>query len=355
MIRWDRVQILSLALASVMVCIYIQAYISTGLTPNTVLAWTPLTLILDAGSLLQILVLIVEEITLKRFIYTVVQILSKPWRIIRQTTSRHQSDDIRAQQHGSVLSSHNSQSLQSITDNTITMQAINNNGKSVRTSRLEVVADLGHTDIRPETVDIPYTKSLIACLALILLIMVVIIQIIAVVAATRGKRIPNLETTWCSPMFAPMVLSVLDGSCIFHEVISRQIWGMGCIKLPAYQANTWLIGTTVFVSLSLGFQLIDLCVLTLVHKGWREVKMKRPWLTTFGGMLILIIIAVYGTLYASRIPVGITDLVWVFHWESVGKFSTVCTTELNSAGLRGAFISWFDGLFNSWGSKYYGF
>ena len=108
MARWDHIQILSLALASVMIYIYIQAYVSTGLTPDTILTWTPLTLILDAGSLLQILVLIVEEITLKRFIYTVVHILSKPWIIkrqktIRQKTSRHQSDDIRTQQHGRRL------------------------------------------------------------------------------------------------------------------------------------------------------------------------------------------------------------------------------------------------------------
>jgi hypothetical protein len=104
MARWDHIQILSLALASVMIYIYIQAYVSTGLTPSTVLAWTPLTLILDAGSLLQILVLIVEEITLKRFLCTVAHILSKPWRI-RQKTSRRQSDDIRIQQHGKLLSS----------------------------------------------------------------------------------------------------------------------------------------------------------------------------------------------------------------------------------------------------------
>jgi uncharacterized integral membrane protein len=239
------------------------------------------------------------------------------------------------------------------------MQAVDD-GKPVRTSRHKVVADLeipGHTDIRPETVDLPYSRSSIACLALVLLIIVIIIQIIALVAAVRGRRVPSLETTWCSPMFAPMVLSVLDGGCIFHEVISRQRWGMGCIKLPAYQANDWLTGTIVLLSLSLAFQLIDFCVLTLVHKHkrWREVKMKRPWLTMFGGILILIIITIYGLLYASRIPVGITDLVWVFHWESVGKFSTVCTVELNSAGLRGAFISWFDGLFDSWGSTYYGF
>jgi hypothetical protein len=100
MARWERVQMLSLALASVMVYIYIQAYVSTGLTPDTVLGWTPLTLILDAGSLLQLLVLIVEEIKLNRFVHTVGRILSQPWRIIRQKASRRQGNDIRTQHHG---------------------------------------------------------------------------------------------------------------------------------------------------------------------------------------------------------------------------------------------------------------
>jgi hypothetical protein len=70
MARWERVQIFSLALASVNIAIYIQAYVSTGLTANQVLVWTPLTLILDAGSLLQVLVLVIESIGLHTFLHT---------------------------------------------------------------------------------------------------------------------------------------------------------------------------------------------------------------------------------------------------------------------------------------------
>jgi hypothetical protein len=70
MARWERVQIFSLALASVNIAIYIQAYVSTGLTAHQVLVWTPLTLILDAGSLLQVLVLIIEGIGLRTFLRT---------------------------------------------------------------------------------------------------------------------------------------------------------------------------------------------------------------------------------------------------------------------------------------------
>jgi uncharacterized membrane protein len=235
-----------------------------------------------------------------------------------------------------------------------------NNGQAGQTSRLlRAVVDPEipeSMDFRPERVKMPYSKSLIACLALVLLVFVIVIQIIALVAAVRGKRLPSFEVTWCSPMFAPLALSVLDGNCQFHDVVSRQVWGNGCIQLPAHEQEDWLTGTIVLVSLSLVFQLFDFCVLTLVHQHerWQEVKMKRPWLTMFGGMLILIIVAAYGTFYASRIPIGVTDMVWVFRWDGTGDFTSVCSVELNSAGLRGAFISWLDGLFDSWGGTYYG-
>jgi hypothetical protein len=74
----------------------------------------------------------------------------------------------------------------------------------------------------------------------------------------------------------------------------------------------------------------------------------------FGGILVLILITAYGTFYASRILVGVTDMVWLFHRDGTGSFSTVCTTELHSSGLRGTSISWLDGIFDSWGSTYYG-
>jgi hypothetical protein len=102
MARWERVQILSLALALVMITIYIQAYVSTGLAAKTVLVWTPLTLILDAGSLLQILVLIVEEITLNTFFHTLGQILSQPARVIRRIVVRREGSEVGSGGYGMV-------------------------------------------------------------------------------------------------------------------------------------------------------------------------------------------------------------------------------------------------------------
>jgi hypothetical protein len=62
--RWERVQVLSLALATFSVAVTIQGFWSTKLKPEGVLVWMPLMMPLDAGAMLQLMVLIVEEIGL---------------------------------------------------------------------------------------------------------------------------------------------------------------------------------------------------------------------------------------------------------------------------------------------------
>jgi hypothetical protein len=63
--RWEKVQVLSLALAAFAVACVIQSFVSTKLKPEGVLVWMPLMLSLDAGAMMQLMVLIVEEEGLK--------------------------------------------------------------------------------------------------------------------------------------------------------------------------------------------------------------------------------------------------------------------------------------------------
>lgn len=60
--RWEKVQVLSLWLAVSSIAVTLQGYISTGLEPEAVLVWMPLLLPLDAGAMLQLIVLIVEDV-----------------------------------------------------------------------------------------------------------------------------------------------------------------------------------------------------------------------------------------------------------------------------------------------------
>jgi hypothetical protein len=60
-VRWEKAQVLSLILASISVAISIQSYISTELTPENVLVWMPILLLLDVGAMIQVFWLLVEE------------------------------------------------------------------------------------------------------------------------------------------------------------------------------------------------------------------------------------------------------------------------------------------------------
>jgi hypothetical protein len=80
--RWKKIQVFSLILAGVNIAITIQAYVSTRLQPEQVLVWTPVTLILDAGAMLQIYVLIIEDISFHNFARTLARGISKPFKAV---------------------------------------------------------------------------------------------------------------------------------------------------------------------------------------------------------------------------------------------------------------------------------
>lgn len=59
-VKWQKAQIWSIACSLLTVTIYIQAYISTKFEPGKILVWTPVMLVIDAGSQAQIFFLIAE-------------------------------------------------------------------------------------------------------------------------------------------------------------------------------------------------------------------------------------------------------------------------------------------------------
>ena len=59
--KWEDVQTVSIVLAAFNVAIACQAYAATHLTAEDVLVWSPMTLVLDGGAMLQQVVLVMEE------------------------------------------------------------------------------------------------------------------------------------------------------------------------------------------------------------------------------------------------------------------------------------------------------
>ena len=81
-VRWQSAQYLSLGLAALSIALCIQSYISTGLVAEEILVWMPLTLMLDVGAMLQMVVLLIEKerglgrsmaIALRNFTTTILQ------------------------------------------------------------------------------------------------------------------------------------------------------------------------------------------------------------------------------------------------------------------------------------------
>jgi hypothetical protein len=200
--------------------------------------------------------------------------------------------------------------------------------------------------------------TIIASLALLMLLYITTLQVVGLTNAVEGSKVQNLTATWCSPIFQPMALAVIDGNCKTRSIVESSSSGIGCINLPAMEEKAWLLKTVIIVSLSLAFQFIDLCILTLSDSKDRtchqKVKMQRPWLTTFGGMIILIVLTMDGVYYANNLPGGITERVIVLRRERGLNTMAACEGNLNSPGLRGAIIGYCDGLFRSWGSIYFG-
>jgi hypothetical protein len=58
--RWERVQALSIVLAVITIFLHLQSY-SSGLSPDAVLVWMPIFVVLDIGAMMQLVFLIIEE------------------------------------------------------------------------------------------------------------------------------------------------------------------------------------------------------------------------------------------------------------------------------------------------------
>ena len=69
----------------------------------------------------------------------------------------------------------------------------------------------------------------------------------------------------------------------------------------------------------------------------------------FGGVIVLIVTLIYGTIHSSSLPPGVLPRVQVA-FDTGGAASYV--VDLTPSGLRGAIIGWNDGLFNIWGQPY---
>ena len=348
-VRWEAVQYYNLTSTFFTLIVYTQAYISTRFDVAKVLVWTPLVLVIDAGSMLQIFFLIIEakkpplEDQVERCAYC---------------SSLYSLSTAGSQGPSNILTHYPACKVQtaavqqSLTDDT-QCDRVQPCGKIAHTkflsSRTTSATGGGFCWYR-------HRLNLAAVIAAILFIAVLILQLLGLakaVQAAKASSIPPL-VSWCSPVFQPFGIVAIDGSCNIYPISQITVRGLGCITLPGHWQQQWLKGTIAGISIELFTEVVDLLILSLVNgkrKIFQAVKMKRPWATIFSGLIVLIVTLIYGVNYSLYLPPGLSEKLTILI-DTQGPASY--TGNLTSAGLRGAVIGWNDGLFESWKGLYLG-
>ena len=348
-VRWQAVQYWCLVSTFLTVVTYTQAYVSTRFDAAKILVWTPLILVIDAGSMLQVFFLVIEA---------------------KREPLRHQ---IERCAHCSSLSSFSSAESQRPSDLLASKTTCKVQTAAVQRSLTDKVLCDSHRpygNIYPAKYSTSRASSAAnvahrwycnrlnyaALVAALLFIIVLILQLLGLAKAAQAVKASSQSplVSWCSPLFQPFGIAAVDGSCNVYQINQSAHKGIGCITLPGQWQQQWLKGTIAGISIELFTELVDLLILSLVNgkrKIFQAVKLKRPWATIFSGMIVLIVTLIYGVNYSLYLPPGVTERMTVL-MDAQGPASY--TGELTSAGLRGAIIGWNDGLFESWQGVYSG-
>jgi len=339
-VRWQMVQTWCLASTVLTLVITIQGYKSTAFAPDMILTWTPLLLVIDAGSTAQVLFLILEDRRL----------LSRLWKRLTPAKKKANNGIL---ENGMLLDGNPANPNFVWNRNDIKYgPAMNIADLGIgRDTRMSVAATTVTTATK--TAVLKDDALYVAIFAFALLITIFVLQILGIIRAVAGAKGPAPLVSSCSPIFQPYGITVLDGNCNIYNVEQNFLKGVGCIFIPGTRQMSWLKATVVGTSLALVFQTIDICLLTMVHSKarWRGMKMRRPWCSMFSGLAILGLLLIYGIQYATTLPPGISERIWVVQSAEI---RSVATANLVPAGLRGALLAWNDGIFNSWGVQYYG-
>jgi len=315
-LKWETGQIWSLVMATFNVALTILAYASTKLSPAQIMVWIPVALIVDAGAMLQVFILILEEDGHRVHEY---------WKnFLRRSDSRSEA------------------SIQD--DKPIEERPISD--PSGRDAQAQEAAQ--HSQQSDSSGRDPRFSTLLLTLSTILFIAILSLQIIGLVSATHGfvGSAPQVQS-YCSPAFV-LGRTVYDVLCNNYTITPVDN-GTGCIDIPGNQ-NQWLQATMATLIVEIILEMLDGMTLLLVNSNRhvREVKMKRPWCTMFFGVAAWAVFIAVGVYQTMEYPLPAHSIA------IAGPYEQTCRAELYAAGLRGTIIAWSDGIFAGLGSTYFG-
>ena len=370
-VRWELVQIWSLVFTFFTVAVYIQAYVSSQFDPAKILVWTPIILVIDAGSMLQVFFLILEAEKLRFGGRDIIidlpdtnatgdrEALVRVQRLNPIATEARLSSSLLSRLRASQNRKEET-TLDSETDNSLRQTQMYK-----PCSKDDAIA-AKRSSWKMTTFDPHYYQDRrvwIAVLALILLMAVFTLQILglakAISAVSRSSGPPTVQ--WCSTLFEPFGVAAVDGDCNVYPITQSSsggtsvggFGGVGSIPIRGVWQQSWLLGTVAGLAVELLAEIVDFAILLLVSNTvrWKGVKMRRPWMSIFSGMVVLLATLVCGVFYATNLPPEVTGRMMVL-METPVKASYM--VNLTSEGLKGNINSWNDGLFESWKQSYFG-
>lgn len=408
-VKWEIMQAWSICFAVFTIVVVTQSYVSTQFDPARILIWTPIILVIDAGSMIQVFFLVIEAKKLRLGPRTFLvdplehgqqdtELNARGTRQFSSLVTRYRrsrqghQEPVAHQDQGFQLSErqHLTVSQQTPTPS----ESINEPVYSLQENRGAPRPDNDaaqpdqqgqafSTDIQPDNgqaagspprtevktnpdhlndnIDVDedlrwYKDPALwsATFAALSFIAVLVLQVLGLVKAIQGIQTEPPLVEWCSPLFQPFGIVALDGDGHAYSIIQDSNKGIGCIAIAGVWQRGWLKGTVAILIVELAFEFIDTLILINVSSSqrWRGVKMRRPWCSIFLGMMVLLVILICGLFFASQLPPEITKSVTVV-MESKG-FVGSYEVLLTNAGLRGAILGWSDGLFKSWRSTYFG-
>ena len=346
-VRWQSVQYWCLVSTFFNIVLYIQAYVSTRFDEAKVLVWTPLILVIDAGSMLQVFFLIIEA---KKD--------SAEYRFERCAHCSSPLSDQSSQRLSNLLAQYPDSKLQTRLVQRPSPDDHHCNhlrpyGNIARAGKISSgLASAAGSGTRWSRNRLNYA----AVVAAVLFILVLVLQLLGLAKAAQAVKTSSNAplVSWCSPFFQPFGVAAVDGNCNIYQINQSAHRGIGCITLPGQWQQQWLNGTIAGISIELFAELVDLLVLSLVNgkrKIFQAVKLKRPWATIFSGLIVLLVTMVFGVNYSLYLPPGVSERVTVLmNVQGPASYAG----NMTSAGLRGTIIAWNDGLFESWKGVYFG-
>lgn len=293
-VKWERVQTLCLVLTFFTAVVYIQAYVSTKFEASKILVWTPVILIIDAGSMLQLFLLVIEaekSETLGDY-----HVATSP----RSSTAATPAPPLITGESTSLLVWYQtwralrkkrvdvvaSARIRDVAEAELQRLDTNEKGSSIQRQRT-------YSSSRSTNAAAMITSPLhpgwkkdqrvwVAGLSLAFFFLVLALQIIGLVYAVEalGPSSQPPEVAWCSTFFQPFGLAVIDGDCHVYYIELNNNKGIGCVKLPGLWQQGWIKATVTVLVTELVFELADLLILYRVDidQKWHGAKMKRPWL-----------------------------------------------------------------------------